>query len=259
MVELGLEVYVDGPAAWVVFERPGVLNAVAPDDLPLLAAAIRDAGSREGVRVLVVRGGGGNFSSGDDLRATAELDAEAWREVVEGFHELTRAVRGLAVPVIAAIDGVCIGGMFEFACSCDLRVATTRARFACPEVGIGLVASNAASVLVPQLCGATYTAELMLTGKLIDAQEALEHGLVNALVPPEGLEDAARALAEEIAKRAPLAVQATKRLLVAAQRRALDTAMARETEALVGLVPTNDKREGFAAFRDKRTPSFSGS
>src|SRR5437867_2490751 len=202
---------------------------LAPADLPRLADALREAGSAQDVRAVVVQGGGGTFSSGDDLRATAELEPDSWRDTVEGFHDLTRVARGLDVPVICAIDGVCIGGMFEFACSCDLRVATTRARFACPEVGIGLVVSNASTALLPQLCGAGYAAELVLTGRLIDAQEALDHGLVSAIVEPDELENAARALAEEIAARAPLAVQATKRLLVDAQQRAVDEAMARET------------------------------
>jgi enoyl-CoA hydratase len=256
---LRIDVALDGAIALVVFERPGVLNALAPDDLPRLAAALRDAGSRPGVRVLVVRGAGGAFSAGDDLKETADLDLDAWRAVVEGFHDLSRIALDLDVPVLCAIDGVCIGGAFEFACSCDLRVASTRSRFACPEVGIGLVVSNASTVLLPRLCGAGYASELMLTGRLIGAQEALEHGLVNAVVEPDELEERAQALAEEIAVRAPLAVRATKRLLVDAQREAVEQAMARETEALVGLVPTADMREGFAAFREKRPASFSGS
>jgi enoyl-CoA hydratase len=256
---LRIDVALDGAIALVVFERPGVLNALAPDDLPRLAAALRDAGSRPGARVLVVRGAGGAFSAGDDLKETADLDLDAWRAVVEGFHDLSRIALDLDVPVLCAIDGVCIGGAFEFACSCDLRVASTRSRFACPEVGIGLVVSNASTVLLPRLCGAGYASELMLTGRLIGAQEALEHGLVNAVVEPDELEERAQALAEEIAVRAPLAVRATKRLLVDAQREAVEQAMARETEALVGLVPTADMREGFAAFREKRPASFSGS
>ena len=258
MSELRLDVAIDGAIALVVFERPGVLNALAPDDLPRLAEALRDAGARPGVRVVVVRGAGAAFSAGDDLKETAGLDLEGWRTVVEGFHELTRVALGLDVPVIAAIDGVCVGGAFEFASSCDLRVASTRSRLGCPEVGIGLVVSNAATVLLPRLCGAGYASELMLTGRLIDAREALEHGLVNAVVEPAELEARARALAEEIAARAPLAVRATKRLLVDALGEAVEQAMVRETEALVALVGTADMREAFAAFREKRPPSFSG-
>ena len=168
-----VDVSVEGAVATVVFEKPGVLNALAPDDLPPLGAALRDAGSRDGVNVLVVRGAGGAFSAGDDLKATADLTQDEWRTVVEGFHELTRIALALEVPVIAAIDGVCIGGAFEFACSCDLRVATTRSRFACPEVGIGLVISNASTVLLPRLCGAGYASELMLTGRLIGAKRGV--------------------------------------------------------------------------------------
>ena len=220
----------------------------------MLAEALRDAGTREGVRVLVVRGAGGAFSAGDDLRATADLTLDEWRTVVEGFHELTRIALALEVPVIAAIDGVCIGGAFEFACSCDLRVATTRSRFACPEVGIGLVISNASTVLLPRLCGGGYASELMLTGRLIGAQEAYDNGILNSVVEAVHL----RALAEEIAERAPLAVRATKRLLVDGLGDGVEAAMARETEALVRLASTADMREGFAAFREKRLPSFSG-
>ena len=252
-----LDVSVDDAVASVVFEKPGVLNALAPEDLPRLAAALRDAGAREGVRVLVVRGAGGAFSAGDDLKATAGLELDEWRSVVEGFHELTRIALALEVPVIAAVDGVCIGGAFEFACSCDLRVATTRSRFACPEVGIGLVISNASTVLLPRLCGAGYASELMLTGRLIGAQEAYDNGILNSVVEAVHLEATTRALAEEIAGRAPLAVRATKRLLVEGLGDAVEQAMARETEALVRLASTADMREGFAAFREKRSPSFS--
>jgi enoyl-CoA hydratase len=251
-----VDVLIDGAVASVVFERPGVLNAIAPDDLPRLAAALREAG--KGSRVVVVRGAGGAFSAGDDLRATGDLTPDEWRAVVEGFHDLTRVALALDVPVIAAIDGVCVGGAFEFACSCDLRVASTRSRMGCPEVGIGLVVSNAATVLLPRLCGAGFTSELMLTGRLVGADEALQHGLVDAVVEPEQVEAQARALAGEIAAHAPLAVRATKRLLVEPLREAVEEAMARETEALVALCETADMREGFAAFREKRPASFSG-
>jgi len=253
-----LEVSVDDAVASVVFEKPGVLNALAPDDLPRLAAALRDAGTREDVRVLVVRGAGGAFSAGDDLKATAGLALDEWRSVVEGFHELTRIALALEVPVIAAIDGVCIGGAFEFACSCDLRIATTRSRFACPEVGIGLVISNASTVLLPRLCGAGYASELMLTGRLIGAQEAYDNGILNSVVEAVHLDATTRALAGEISGRAPLAVRATKRLLVAGLGDVVEQAMGRETEALLRLASTADMREGFAAFREKRSASFSG-
>ncbi len=209
------------------------------------------------MNVLVVRGAGGAFSAGDDLKATADLTQDEWRTVVEGFHELTRIALALEVPVIAAIDGVCIGGAFEFACSCDLRVATTRSRFACPEVGIGLVISNASTVLLPRLCGAGYASELMLTGRLIGANEAFDNGLLNAVVEPAHLEASVHALAEEIASRAPLAVRATKRLLVEGSARRSRRRWRARPRRSSGWRPPADMREGFAAFREKRSPSFS--
>lgn len=259
MSELRLDLRERNGVVEVAFARPGVLNALGPEDLPRLAHALREAGARPGVRVVVVRGEGGAFSAGDDLKATAELDPEGWRGVVEGFHELTRVARGLAVPVICAIDGVCVGGAFEFACSCDLRVATTRSRLGCPEVGLGITVSNGASVLLPRLCGAAYAAELMLTGRLIDAREALKRGIVSSVVGPEGLDECVSELAEGIARRAPLAVRATKRLIADTEAAAVEQAMSRETATAVSLSGTADFREGLEAFRDKRPPSFSGS
>jgi enoyl-CoA hydratase/carnithine racemase len=113
-------------------------------------------------------------------------------------------------------------------------------------------------MLLPRLCGAGYASELMLTGRLIGANEAFDNGLLNAVVEPVHLEASVRALAEEIASRAPLAVRATKRLLVEVLSPAVERAMERETEALVRLASTADMREGFAAFREKRSPLFSG-
>lgn len=254
---LRIDTRVADGVAQVEFERPGVLNAWGPDDLPALADAIHSAAG-SGARVVVVRGAGAAFSAGDDLKQTVLLDAAGWRSVVEGFHDLTRAVWSVDVPVIAAIDGPCVGGAFEFACSCDLRVATDRSRFGCPEVGVGITISNGASALLSRLCGAGFAAELTLTGRLVGADEALRHGIVNRVVPTERFDEAISGLAAEVAAQAPLAVQATKRLLVGAQQSLLEPAMARETEAGAELFATEDFREGLAAFREKRRPSFRG-
>ncbi|MFN8187900.1 MAG: enoyl-CoA hydratase/isomerase family protein [Gaiellales bacterium] len=254
---LRIDVSREGPAAWVRFERAGVLNALGPDDLVQLATALRTAGT-SGARVVIVRGEGGAFSAGDDLRETAALDAPGWLRVVEGFHELTRTAVGLDVPIVCGIDGACIGGAFEFACSCDLRIATPRARFGCPEVGVGIAVSNAASVLLPALCGLGFASELIITGRLVGAEEALAHGLVNRVVEPEELDGALSELAAEIGARAPLAVAASKRLVHDALAPAVAAAMARETVAGATLFSTRDAREGLAAFLEKRNPGFTG-
>lgn len=253
-----IDVRRDGHVAQVRFERRGVLNAIGPKDLTSLADALRAAGTEPGARIVVVRGDGGAFSAGDDLKQTAKLDVEGWREVIEGFNELTRIATQLDVPIVCAIDGVCVGGAFEFACSCDLRIATTRSRFGCPEVGVGITISNGASVLLAELTGISFAAELMLTGRLIDAAEAERHSVVNRVVKPEELDAAVEQLTAEIASRAPLAVQATKRLIAEARMAKLDAAMARETDAGTALFLTADFREALAAFEGKRPAQFKG-
>jgi enoyl-CoA hydratase len=254
--DLQITTALTGYVATVTFARRRALNALTPWDLPRLAAAIDSAGSRKNSRVVVVRGGNGAFSAGDDLGATADLDAAGWYRVVEDFHELTRVVRSLRVPVICAIDGVCVGGAFEFACSCDLRVATTRSRFGCPEVRVGVAPSNGSSVLLSVLCGLGMAAELFLTGRIIDAEEATRHGIVNRVVAVEALDTEVNALADEIAARAPLAVEASKALLVDAYASAVARAMSQETVAGMRVFETEDLREGLAAFHAKRPPRF---
>jgi enoyl-CoA hydratase/carnithine racemase len=248
----------DGHVAKVVFERAGVLNALGPGDLRRLIAALEEASSSD-ARVVVVRGAGGAFSSGDDLKQTAQLDATAWADVLDDFNELTRIARRAPMPFVCAIDGVCVGGAFEFACSCDLRIATSRSRFGLPEVRIGLTVTNAASILLPQLSGVAFAHELMLTGRLIDADEALAHGIVSSVVAPDELDAAIEEATARIAGAAPLAVTQTKRLLVAAADDAVEAAMQREAAACAALFETKDFREGLAAFREKREPRFRGS
>ena len=185
---------------------------------------------------MIVKGAGG--SRGDDLQRAELLDE--WHTVVEGFHDLTRSL---------ALD-VLIGDRRRVRRR-RLRVRVllrdVAARWA-PEVGIGLVVSRP-MVGLP-------AAHVDIVGRT--GRQALEHGLVNSVVEPDQVEQRARVLAAEIAGRAPLAVRATKRLLVDALHEAVEQAMARETEALVALCETADMREGFAAFREKRPASFSG-
>jgi enoyl-CoA hydratase/carnithine racemase len=154
-------------------------------------------------------------------------------------------------PVIAAIDGVCVGGSFEFAYACDVRVASPRSRFGCPEVAIGLSISNGFSLLMPRAAR-----RLVLTGELVDAAEAYRLGLVDAVVDDVGSE--ARRLAERIAGMAPLAVAGSKRLLDEEAREALEHALDREAALCAELFATDDAREGIRAFLEKREPRFRG-
>ena len=240
----------EGAGAWIRWARPERLNAFGPDDLQGLGDLLAEAASTD-ARAIVVFGESGAFSSGDDLAATATMDLDEWRRTLEAFNRLTREVIAAPQPVIAAIDGVCVGGSFEFAYACDVRLATPRSRFGCPEVSIGLSISNAFSLLAPRAAR-----RLVLTGELVGAEEALRLGLVDSLV--EDAEGEARSLVERIARLAPLAVAGSKRLLDDAARNALENALDRELDLCASLFETEDAREGLAAFLEKRPPGFQG-
>jgi enoyl-CoA hydratase/carnithine racemase len=240
----------EGAGAWIRWSRPARLNALDPQALHTLGDLLAEAASTD-ARAIVCFGEGGAFSSGDDLAATATMDAEEWRRTLEAFNRLTREVVGAPQAVIAAVDGVCVGGAFEFAYACDIRVATPGSRFGCPEVAIGLSISNGFSFLAPRAAR-----RLVLTGELIGADEALRLGLVDAVV--EDAEAEARRLIERIATLAPLAVTSSKRLLDEGARAELERALGRELDLCARLFETDDAQEGLAAFLDKRPPSYQG-
>jgi enoyl-CoA hydratase len=240
----------EGPAAWIRWSRPELLNAFDPESLHRLGDLLVEAASTD-ARAIVCYGERGAFSSGDDLRETAAMDPAEWRRTLEAFNRLTREAGAAPQPVIAAVDGVCVGGAFEFAYACDVRVATPRSRFGCPEVALGLSISNGFSFLAPRAAR-----RLILTGELVDAAEAFRLGLVDSVV--EDAEGEARRLSERIAELAPLAVAGSKRLLDESEKELLEHALDRELDLCARLFETDDGREGLAAFLEKRAPTFRG-
>jgi enoyl-CoA hydratase len=247
---VSLRVERDGAAVWIRWSRPERLNAWDGETLGALGGALAEAAGTD-ARAIVLHGEGGAFSSGDDLRETAAQTPEEWAATLTAFNRLTREVVAAPQPVIAAVDGVCVGGACELAAACDVRIATPRSRFGCPEVAIGLSISNGFSVLAPRAAR-----RLVLTGELIGAEEALRLGLVDVVV--EDVEDEARRLVERIAGLAPLAVAGSKMLLDAADREALERALDREAALCEQLFETADAQEGLAAFLAKREPRFRG-
>lgn len=240
----------EGAAAWIRWERGERLNAWDRATLRALGDALAEAAAGEG-RAIVLHGEGGSFSAGDDLRETATLAPEEWAGTIAAFNRLTREVVRAPQPVIAAVDGVCVGGAFELVVACDLRVVSPGSRLGCPEVAIGLSISNGLSLLAPRAAR-----RLVLTGELVDAEEALRLGLVDVVA--EDVESEARRLAGRIAGLAPLAVAGSKRLLDEGMREALERALDREAALCEQLFETADAREGLAAFLEKREPSFRG-
>src|SRR6185436_5167190 len=153
-----------------------------------IADAVEAAADQPEVSSVVLRGAGEHFSAGDDLQAAIEADSAAWAATIEAFQRMTRVVLASPLPAIAAIDGVCVGGALEFAASCDLRLCTNRVRLLTPEIRIGLVASNAGTLFLPEVLGETAARELLLSGEERDAAWAGEHGFATEMVAPDQLD-----------------------------------------------------------------------
>ena len=218
-----------------------------------MADAIEEAGSQEAVRCVVLRGAGEHFSAGDDLHEALAADAEAWAETIEAFQRLTRVVLAAPVPAIAVVDGVCVGGALEFAASCDLRLCSARVRLLTPEVGIGLVASNASTLLLPELVGETAARELLLSGEPRDAGWALEHGFATEVVSADGLDARVEHWAQVFSRSSRAAVAATKAMLNQRLGALVEAAMERETGHCVRLFGEEDARTALRAFAERRS------
>jgi len=239
-----------GTARILCWDRQARRNAWDIPTMTALADALERAGSEEQVRSVIVRGAGDHFSAGDDLFCAIEADAAAWARTIEAFQRLTRVVLDLPIPVIAAIDGACIGGALEFAASCDVRIATRRARFGTPEVTIGLVATNGGTIFLPAILGETAARRLLLTGALQDADWADRHGFLTELV--DGLDEAITRWSFVFDATSREAVARTKAMLNARHGHLLPEAMERETQACVELFDGPDAPAALAAFADSR-------
>jgi enoyl-CoA hydratase len=246
--------------ATITIDRPKVLNALSHETRAELALAIDELGVEPAVRAIIVTGSGQKaFSSGADI---AEL--EALETGQEGFehsrrsHELLFKMHALPKPVIMAVNGYALGGGCELALAGDIILASENAQFGLPEVGLGIIPGFGGTQRLPRLIGRIRALEVILTGRRLRADEALEMGLVNRVVPLDQLMATAEGMARTIAQKAPLAVALAKRSLYDG----LETGPRAGNEAEMayfGLaVGTADRREGTSAFLQKRVPEWQG-
>ncbi len=208
------------------------------------------------IRAIVLTGTGKSFCSGDDLKEqeAAATASESIRNArLADFANMLTRVESFRVPVIAAINGWCVGGGLELAVCCDIRIASTEARFVCAGVNVGLIAS---AYRLPRLIGVARAKHMLLTGSPFDAQTVERFGLVTALCAPEDLEKEAITLAERVASRAPLSVEATKRAASSAIDHAPQDIAKPFAGQLYRLAQSEDHRAALAAFREKQEPKF---
>jgi enoyl-CoA hydratase/carnithine racemase len=249
----------DGAIAVVTINRPKVLNALNTQTLDELRRVVLELGHDACVRVVILTGAGEKaFVAGADINELAVQTPTSGREhALTGQHVLD-LIENLGKPVIAAINGYALGGGCELAMACTLRLAADTAKLGQPEINLGIMPGYAGSQRMSRLVGKGKAMELILTGAPIGAAEAERIGLVNRVVPAAELMTAARALAADLAKNAPIAM----RYIITAVNKGLEMPFAEGCvfeATLFGLVAsTDDMREGTTAFLEKRKPAFKG-
>jgi enoyl-CoA hydratase/carnithine racemase len=224
-----------------------------------LARAFADLEKDTEVRAIIITGGDGRmFSAGADVNFLIKSPPEAVEKLTADGTELMDRIESFPKPVIAAVNGLALGGGNELAMACDVRIAAESARFGLPEINLGLIPGWGGIQRLSRILGKGRAAEAVMTGAMIKAQDALAMGLVNKLVPDADLMTEARAMAEKFASMAPLAMATIKRRLVDGLGEPLGKAVREDVKAFAVNFRTKDAREGITAFLEKRPPQFKG-
>lgn len=247
-----------GPVAIIRINRPEKLNAMNSRVKEEIAGALGDLERDTGVRVAVITGVGDKaFVAGADIAEFAgKTPMDQWGSY--GHSSLYNVVDRFPKPILAMINGYCLGGGCELAMACDIRIASDRAQLGQPEINIGILPGGGGSQRLPRLVGLGRAMRLILTGDRISAEEAHRIGLVDEVVPHDQLEPRTMALANAIAEKAPAAVRLAKEAVKASARLPLDQGLRYEQGLFSIVFSTQDKDEGVRAFLEKRPPKWTG-
>lgn len=247
-----------GRIALITINRPDKLNALNAGTRRDLSAALNELRDDSEIRVAIITGAGEKaFVAGADINEFAGRTALQQREVMKsrsGFG----AADDFPKPLIAMVNGFCLGGGCELAMACDIRVASDKARFGQPEINLGIIPGAGGTQRLPRLIGESRAMQMILTGEMIDAQEALRLGLVSEIFPAAELETRTMELAAKIADKSPIALQMAKTAVKAASRLSLREGLEMEVDLFALCFSSADKEEGVAAFLAKRKPEFKG-
>ena len=247
-----LDIQIDGMVARLTINRPEKRNAIDPSVWEALAQALSGFDASNDIRVVVLTGAGTAFCTGSDLSAQASGAAPPGPR-----PRLVGPVETFAKPIVAAINGIAVGGGLEIALACDVRIAATTARFGLTEVKIGSLPGSGGTQRLPLAVGRALAAQMIMTGELISAERALSAGLVSELCEPDQLVERAMAIAGAIAGNAPLSIKAAKRALRATDD-LIRSGLELERSLFTELAQTEDREEGRRAFRERRAPQFKG-
>jgi enoyl-CoA hydratase len=244
--------------ALITINRPEKRNALNIKTREEGAALLEELREDEGVGVVVFTGAGDKaFIAGADIAEFAGRTALTQRDVMTG-RSLFTAIDTFPKPVIAMINGYCLGGGCELALACDIRIASENASFGQPEINLGIIPGGGGTQRLTRLVGEGKAMELILTGDIINAQAAYSLGLVNMVVPAADLEAKTMEMANRIAEKSPVALRMAKEAVKLASRSNLDEGLRREVDLFALCFSSEDKDEGVSAFLEKRKPAFKG-
>lgn len=253
------DLFIDQPAEGVVrlrINRPEARNSLSVELRRKIVAELARLDANKSVRAVILAGGEKVFAAGADI---SELKGTSPIGMMQRATNLMwSAIAGFSKPLIAAVRGAAFGGGFELAMSTDIIVAGSKARFALPEVTLGLIPGGGGTQRLIRLAGKHVAMDILMSGRVLSGEEALGFGIISRYVDDDALEDAAVGLAATIAGKAPLAIQLAKEAALLGSDAPLATGLALETRAIQVLFDSDDMEEGTAAFFEKRSPKFTG-
>lgn len=259
MSDTVLQIDIKDQIATFTLNRPEVMNSFNFALLRALRAAVDEVRFDPKVRVVIITGAGEKaFCAGADLKERITLSPSEVKQFIHNIRNLMTDIESLNKPMIAAVNGVALGGGTELALACDMRIASSTAFMGLTETRLAIIPGAGGTQRLPRLIGMGKAKELILTGRRVDAQEALAIGLVNKICDPARLMEAARDMAAMVCECGPIAVEQAKYAINAGMQADIHTGMAIESNAYWITIPTEDRLEGLAAFREKRKPVYKG-
>ena len=251
-----IELRKEGHVGIITLNIPGTLNALSSGVLNELEEAFDIAAQDKEIFVIILTGAGKAFVAGANISEMKDLNAQEGRDFAQRGMEIFRKIELMEKPVIAAVNGYALGGGCELAMACDIRIASEKAKFGQPEVGLGICPGFAGTQRLQRLVGIGKAKELIFTCDIIDGEEAYRIGLVEKLVPHEQLMETAREMAEKIASKGQIAVRFSKEAINKGADTDIETGMIIEKNLFGMCFSTKDQKEGMSAFLEKRKPEF---
>lgn len=254
-----IELAIEDGVATITLNRPEVLNAINWDLVRELEEAVNQVRKDDTVRVVVITGAGEKaFAAGADIHELKEMNAVEVLDFVQQVQRIYNRIERMPKPIIAAVNGYALGGGLELMMACDIVYASERAKLGLPEINLGIIPGAGGTQRLPRLIGGKRAKELLFTGEMIDAQEALRIGLVNKVIPHDQLRSEVKKLCEKIKAKSPVALRAAKEAVEEGYDLDLVKGLAIEAKAIAICFSTEDSKEGLTAYLEKRKPVFKG-